>query len=278
MYSILNGKLILEKDAVIPITDKAYFFNFCVYSSLKVIQGEIFYGEYHVERLLDSAKMIDLYCDFSKAEILDWLNLLIQKNKTQDALLRLNMLGDIEENKNARIYITQITGLTYYPKQVYRDGIRVITYPGERLIPQAKTKDLLLGFLAFRKAKQMGANEALLIDHDGNIREGTQTNFWAIRGNELITAARDKIVEGVTRKIIFEAICDYNKNKLKSEEAINLCEGDIAFRDLDKYDEFFITSTTRNIMPIAQIDEMEKIKKFPITKKIQKIFKNYLKK
>ena len=278
MYSILNGKLILEKDAVIPITDKAYFFNFCVYSSLKVIQGEIFYGEYHIERLLDSAKMIDLYCDFSKEEILDWLRLLIKKNKTQDALLRITLLGDIEKNKNARLYITQITGLTYYPKQVYRDGIRVITYPGERLIPQAKTKDLLLGFLAFREAKKMGAKEALLIDHDENIREGTQTNFWAVRGNEVVTAAGDKIVEGVTRKIIFAAICDYNKNKLKSEEAINLREGDIAFRNLEKYDEFFITSTTRNIMPIAQIDEMEEIKKFPVTKKIQKIFKNYLKK
>ena len=183
---IYNGKIIEERDANISITDKGYFFDFAVYSSIKVIQGKIFFPDYHIARLFESAKLIGLEHNFSEKEILDWLNKLIEINKIKDSLLRAVLIGDADDDNKAKLFIFPISGLTYYPNKLYKHGVKVITYHGERLIPRAKTKNLLMGFMALREARQNEAIEALLVDGQGNIREGTRTNFFAIKNKTYI--------------------------------------------------------------------------------------------
>jgi len=266
-FSVLNGKFIKTKKTTISMLDKGYWFDFCVYSSLKVIQGEPYFLDYHVERIFDSAERIELKHGFSKTEISDWVKKLIKKNKTKDCLLRLVLIGDPDlEKKGAKLYILPITGLTYHKNQDYSEGIKVITYSGQRAVPEAKTKSLLLGFLAFRQAKKEGATEALMIDNDGFVREGTQTNFFAIKGDKLIIPPQTKCLEGITKKFILEAVKD----------EFQITEEDIP---LDKikmgdYDEFFISSTTRNVMPIRQIDDYQ-VKSIDQCKKISKLLKKY---
>ncbi len=264
-YAIFNGKIIKESEAVISIKDKGYFFDFCVYSSIKIIQGKIFFSQYHTDRLFESTKLINLNHNFSKAQIFQWLQLIVEKNKIKDALLKIILIGDTENNINAKLYIVQLTGLTYYPKYFYKKGVKVITYKGERRIPRAKTKDMLLGFLAFKEAKKSGAMDALLVDNDGNIREGTQSNFFAIKDGYLITPPDEKILGGITKKIILKATC----------ELFPIKKEDIPLSEINKYDEFFITSTTKNVMPINQIDNIKFQSDFPKTKLIQKLFKDY---
>ena len=75
---ILNGKIIKERDANISIADKGYFFDFAVYSSVKVVQGKIFFPDYHVARLFESAKLIGLEHNFSEKDVLNWLNKLVE--------------------------------------------------------------------------------------------------------------------------------------------------------------------------------------------------------
>ncbi len=265
--AIYNGKLVPREDALVSVLDKGYFFDFSIYSSVKVIKGKPFFLEYHVDRLLASAVKIDLGHQFTKEDLLAWFKLLVEEDKIDDALIRFLLIGDVDENKNAKLFIVGITGLTYYPDSWYKKGIKVITYSGERRIPTAKTKDMLLGFLAFREAKKRDAAEALMIDDDDNIREGTQTNFFAIKGNILITPPDDKTLGGITKKIILEVAA--SEFEIKKE--------DIPFADLKSYDEFFISSTTRNIMPIAQIDEIDVSSDFSKIKKLQKLFKDYVK-
>lgn len=267
-YSVFNGKIIEKEDALIPVYDKAYFFDFCVYTSIKVIQGKLFFPEFHVDRLFESAKIINLNQQFTKKEVLDWLDLCVKKNKLKDALLKIILIGDAERNKEAKLYIVPVTGLTFYPRQVYREGIKVITYQGERRIPNSKTKDLLLSFLAYRKAKENDADEALLIDNDGYIREGTQSNFFAIKNDTLISPPKEKILAGITKKLVLAAV----KNHFKIKEE------NIALKNIKKYDEFFITSTTRNVMPIRQIDKINISSDFKKIKIIQKLFKEYYQK
>ena len=265
VYAILNGKIIDEKQAVIPVSNKSYFFDFAVYSSVKVIQGKIFFPEYHIERLFESAKIIDLGHNFNKKELLEMLQKLVEKNQLKDAFLRIILVGDSKENKNANLYIFPLTGVHYYPEKFYKKGVKVITYNGERRFPTSKTKDLLLSFLAMREAEKASAIEALLIDEEGNIREGTRSNFFAIKGNTLITSPSEKILEGITKKIIFE-LC---KNKFEIKEE------DIPLSKIKEYDELFITSTLFNALPITQINEVILESNFEKTKLIQKMFKEY---
>ncbi len=262
---IFNGELINESEANISIMDKGCFFDFSVYSSIKVIQEKIFFSEYHIDRLFKSARIIDLGHQFSEAEISQWLRLVVKKNKIKDAVLRMILIGDAEENKNAKLYIFPVTGLTYYPDHFYKKGVKAITYLGERLVPQAKTKNMLLGFLAYREAKKRGAIDALLVDNENNIREGTQSNFFAIKGNVLVTPPKEKVLEGITKKIVLKVSADNFEIK----------EKDISLLNLKAYDEFFVTSTTKNVMPLNQIDEIKFSSNFEKTRLIQKLFKEY---
>jgi len=264
-YTIKNGKLINENEAKIPITNKAYFFDFAVYSSLKVIQGKIFFPEYHVDRLFESAKLIDLRHNFKKKQVVDWLNLLVEKNKLKDSFLRIILIGDVDKNENPYLYIFSLTGVTFYPDKFYKKGVKVISYKGERLIPKAKTKNLLLSFLALRVANEKDAIEALMIDADGNIREGTRSNFFAIKGNSLITPPKGKVLEGITKKMILQVA----KNNFEIREK------DIPFARIKDYDEFFISSTLFNVLPINQIDDAKIKSNFEKTKLIQKLFRDY---
>lgn len=261
--AIFNGKIIDENEAKISIADKGYFFDFAVYSSIKVIQGKIFFPEYHVARLFESAKLINLENDFKNKEVVAWLEKLVEAEKSKDALLRIVLIGDPDKNSEAKLFIFSIGGLTFYPDKFYKQGVKVITYHGERGVPKSKTKDLLMSFLAYRKANEQGALDALLIDHDGNIREGTRSNFFAIKNQAVITPPADKVLEGITKKIILQAV--KNHFEIRHE--------DIPLKSIRDYDEFFISSTSMNVMPIRQIDDIIFETNFEKTRLIEKLFK-----
>ena len=265
---IFNGQVINESEAKVFVFDKAYFFDFAVYSSLKVIKGKIFFADYHADRLLESARIIDLGHGFNKAQIVAWLELAVTENNLADGLLKVVLIGDADNNTDAKLYITPIAGVTFYPDKLYKHGAKVITYRGERQLPTSKVKDLLLGFLAYREAKKVDALDALLIDHDGNIREGTRTNFFAIKGNTLITPPTAVVLEGITKKIIMEIAAD----------DFEIREENIPADKLADYEEFFITSTSMNVMPVSQIDDLVIKTDFCQTKIVAKLFKEYYRK
>ncbi|HLD62714.1 MAG TPA: aminotransferase class IV [Candidatus Norongarragalinales archaeon] len=265
MKVCINGTLAEEKDAVIPITDKAYFYDFAVYSSLKVINGKAFSPEYHVDRLFESAQAIGLEHSFTKKDVLGWIERTIKENALADSLLRLLLIGDADGGANARLYVIPLAGVTYYPESSYSKGVKTVSYRGERRIPTAKTKDLLLGFLAMKRAKAQDAIEALLIDNDGNIREGTRSNFFAIKGNALISQPKEEILEGIVHKIVVGL----------ARQSMEVRFEKIPLARIGEYDECFLTSTQFNVMPVRQVDGTLLRTEFKKTRELQKLLKQY---
>jgi branched-subunit amino acid aminotransferase/4-amino-4-deoxychorismate lyase len=263
--AIFNGKIIEENEAKISIADKGYFFDFAVYSSVKVIQGKIFFFEYHIARLFESARMIDLKHNLKSDEVAKWLEKLVEAEKIKDSLLRIILIGDPDDKGEEKLFIFPIGGLTFYPDKFYKQGAKVITFCGERRIPKSKTKNLLMSFIAYREAKKQDALDALLIDSKGNIREGTRSNFFAIKGQTIFTPPADNVLEGVTKKIILEVA----KNDFEIKEA------EILLKDVRNYDEIFISSTSMNVMPIKQIDDIIFETDFEKTRLVEKLFKDY---
>lgn len=244
MQTILhNGKLVPKEQTVLPVTNKAAFFGFSVYESLKVVGGRPFAADYHVERLFQSARAIGLEHAFEKSQVTQWIDKLIHVNTLSDALIRIQLLGAGSRDEQPQMFLFPV-GLTFYDKKLYRDGCTVITYRGERFLPQAKSNNLLLNFLAYREAQKVGALDALLVDHNGALREGTRTNIFALRGKELVTAPDEMILDGITRKLVLAC----------AQKDFHIVQTPIMQKDLPTYDAFFLTSTTMNIMPIRQID------------------------
>lgn len=267
-FIILNGAVLDKKDANISVFNKALFFDFAVYDSIKVIKGKSFFPKFHVDRLLESAKLLELDHSFDRDKILSWIDELIKKNNLSDALIRLLLVGSASKDEIPQLFLFPV-GLTFYSSKEYNQGIKVITYNGERLIPQSKSKDLLLNFLAYKKATENDAHDALLINFKGKVLEGTRTNFFAVKNNKLYTAPNNCVLEGIIRKIIIDLA---NKND------IEVIEEEISYDSLNDYDEFFISSTSMNILPIKQINEDVVRVVGPLTKKLITLLKEYYQK
>jgi len=197
---------------------------------------------------------------------LEWTNLLIEKNKLKDALIRLLLIGG--EKKSEPVLFLFPVGLTYYQDKLYKKGVKLVSYKGQRYFPTSKTKNLLLNYIAYREASKNDAIDALLIDNKGNISEGTRSSFFAIKGDVLIAPPKNEVLEGVTRKIIMEI----------APKILKISEQDIPLGRIKDYDEFFITGTTLKVMPINKIDDFVLKSDFPKVKQIQKLFDEYCKK
>ncbi len=242
---LVNGRLVDKNEAVIRIDNKAYFFDFAVYTSLKVVKGKPFFPEFHIDRLIESANLIGMKHKFTKEEMIDWIYKTINENKIDNALFRIILIGD-DENRVENTYFFIIPlGLTFYPDKYYSKGVKVVTYKGERFLPQSKSKNLLLNFLAFKKARENNALDALLVDHNNNIREGTRSNVFFIKDDVLVTPPKDVVLEGITRKIVLELAKEY----------FEIEEREVSIDELPNFDECFITSTSMNVMPVSNIDD-----------------------
>jgi branched-chain amino acid aminotransferase len=262
-FVIKNGELIKKSEANISIYNKALFFDFVVYSNIKVVQGKMFLPELAIKKLFESAKIIGLRHDFNAKKIVDWTKELIIKNKITDALIRILLIGP-EKDSEAELFLFPV-GLTFHPKETYREGAKVITFKGERTFPTAKTKSLLTSYVAYREAREKGAIDALLIDKDNNIREGTRSSFFAIKDNVLFAPPKAKVLEGITRKIILEIAPNLMKCKIQ----------DIPLEKIKDYDECFLTGTSLNIMPIKFIDDIEFKVNGAKTNELKELYKKY---
>lgn len=247
MRVLYNGSLIEEKNATLPVSDKAVWFDFGVYESIKVIKGRPFYPEKHIERFFNSANIIGMRMGFSEEEVFGWIIRFIAEEKLNNALLRLFAYGDTEENKQARIYIFSL-GLTFYPNSFYSQGTKAITYPGERFLPQSKNFNMLLNFLAYRAAREKKAIEALLIDRNGFVTEGTRSNLFIVEEDRIVTPPQEDILNGATRDLMIEWARAQN---------IPIPEEKISKERLFKTKEVMISSSAMNIMPIVIIDEQK---------------------
>lgn len=256
-HAIKNGALILEEEALVPITSREVQQNFSVYEALRIIDNKVVHLRDHYKRLQGSASTIGLKLNMSYEELENSLKLLLEADNLTDATVRIVVYG----GKLDTVFITWENLLTY-PDSYYTEGIKVITYEGERFLPTCKTSNLLLNYLAREKASESGAFEALLIDRFNRVLEGTRSNFYAIKDNVLFTAPDELVLSGVTRISVLQAA---------EELGLTIVYEAVEASTLYDYDEVFISSTSMAAMPICEIDGKQVRKEHPITLKIKEM-------
>lgn len=256
--AVRNLDIISLHDAVLPISNKEVFFNFSVYESIKIRDGAAVFLEDHLERLFESAARLEIAHSLSQADVAGMTSRLLAADHISHASLRVQLIGGDEPT--LFLFPQQ---LPRYSDSMYREGVSVIAYRGERIMPEVKSNSLLLNYLAQREAGRHHALEALLITSGGLAVEGSRSNFFAVEGNRLITPGSG-VLAGVTRKYILE-----------SAGKIGL---DIAFEaprveDLysGRFDELFISSTSMGAMPVSQVDDCTFPHVFPITHTLHKM-------
>ncbi len=260
-----NGKILPIQEAVIPLSSIEYAYGFGVYEIIRVSSGIIYFLSDHLERLTESAKIIELDHQFSdifiEKAVLDFISII----DTKSFNIKILLIGGSTAN-DAQLFVLCFNPL-FSDKKLYRDGAGFITCNYERIFPHAKTLNMLSSYLSYRKAKNLGAYDALLIDRDGYITEGTRTNFFCLKDQTIYTPPEKDILLGVTRKAILKVALN---NGYKVEEQ------NIRVVDLANYDGAFISSTSSKIIPIKSIDG-QVLKSFPeALKKLMNLFNDFL--
>ncbi len=237
-----NGELIPPAEARISIFNPALSGSYGVYELFQVLHGIPFAESAHLQRLANSAAMIELPLPADLATLHAWISGLLKANRATECALRIFVLGP-ENGGETGVYIWPQPAPSY-PAALYDNGATAITFEGQRSLPQAKTLNTLVSFLAQRHATAAGVHEGLL-HHDRYLTEGSSSNLFVVVDDSLFTPPAQEVLSGVARDMVFQ---------VARQHGIALREANLDLAGLPGWDECFITSTSRHVMPLTVID------------------------
>ena len=261
-YFVHNGTLKDIAEAHVSLGDINYAYGYGVYESLKVRKGHIFFCQQHVARLWHSAQIIGIAHGFDREGVAQWLQQLVAKNQIEDANIKMMLIGGSAGNgEGANLYAILLNPL-FPPRNLYRQGAATITWRGERLYPQAKSLNMLGSTLAYRRARAAGAYDALMVNQQGEVTEGTRANFFATDGKVIFTPPAAETLAGVTKSTVMQTI---------AELGIAIKECALPLAELHNWQGLFLTSTSSKVMPIGAVDE----RRFAIPEIVRTVMQNY---
>lgn len=248
----INGKFLSESKACISVYDIGLLRSYAVFDFLRTYNFKPFYLKEHLQRLLNSAKIIGLKHNYTikKLEkiVLETLN---KNTHLKEANIRIILTGGISKDfitPSKPTLIVMITPIKNLPEILYKRGGKLITKIYERIDPQAKTVIYTDAIKFLMEAKKRKAIEVLLISKDKKILECTTSNFFAVKNGIVLTPPSKNILGGITRKIIIK-ICKKND--------IPILEEEINYEDIKNFDEAFITASNKEVLPIVEIDDFK---------------------
>lgn len=274
MIVYFNKEFKLLTSTNISPFDRGFLFADGVYESIRTYNKKLFRYKDHLDRLKKSIKEIRI--DFKEFDSLENIIYdLIKKNSIEgEALVYLQITRGSSIPRTHSFPKENISPTLFISVKEFAEdnaeqsrGVKVILQEDIRWLRcDIKSTSLLPVVLASQKATEENAVEAILV-RDGLITEGTHTNFFAVKDETIFTAPKSRLIlEGITRKVVLE-FCEKFKIECR-EEFINK-------DDLKSFDEFFITSTTKEITPVTSIDywTINQVEPGKITKSLQAVFK-----
>jgi branched-chain amino acid aminotransferase len=244
----INGEFVPLTKAALPVQDLAILRGYGVFDFLRTYDGKPFRLRPHLERLAQSACLIDLDLPGSLSELEAIVLETYQRNVLPEANIRIVVTGGLSADSlnpvSKPTLMVLVTPAHQYPSSCYQAGVKVITVEVERYIPRAKTINYIPALMALKKARAVGAIEALYVNRQGQILEGTTTNFFVFQKDQLITPV-DGILPGITRNVVLEL----------AQSHFEVIERPILLSQVVEFDEAFITASNKEIMPVCQINQ-----------------------
>jgi branched-chain amino acid aminotransferase len=245
--------------------------GFGVFDFLITYNKRPFHLKDHVRRLETSAAKIGLTLTHTNAEICDIVEETVRRNTHHnESNIRIVYTGGVSSDGlvpegNGKLMV-MVTPKLELPDWWYSKGAKIITLDIERFIPGAKSTNYLTAVWAVRQARRQEAIEAVYVDRNQRILEGTTTNFYFFDNNKLVTTHSD-ILPGVTRSVILDLMKGHFTIELR----------DIAKDEIESMEEVFISASNKEVVPVIRINDtvIGDGKPGANTRKVMQIFKNY---
>ncbi|GAC1627623.1 MAG: branched-chain-amino-acid transaminase [Ktedonobacteraceae bacterium] len=245
----INGQWVHPHEATISINDVAVLRGYSAFEALRTYNRRPFHLDEHLNRLYRSAELIEMALPWSREHISEIVQEIIQRNAYKHASVRLLVTGGETEDSILPVgkptLAVLITPLGERDMARFALGYKLITTNLQRVTPEAKTTSYLAAIRALKEAQRHAATDALFVNEQGHVLEATRSNFFVFRGNTLVTP-RTGVLIGITRNVVLELA----RGRFPIEERPILLE------ELPYVDEAFITASSREIMPVVQIDEV----------------------
>jgi branched-chain amino acid aminotransferase len=284
---LLDGELVEPAQARVSVFDHGFLFGDSVYEVVRTVRParsqirRLFAFDPHMERLEGSARALALVIPWSRAEI---------RAQVERAIARIRDPGDVY----VRIIVTRGVGeldlapdsckragsviiakpLPIYPRSWFEDGIDVrivgtMRNPARAMSPSIKSGNYLNNVLALMEARRAGALEAAMLNENGFLTECTTSNVFFVRHGVLETPSLDcGILSGITRSLLLE---------VARTTGVRIEEGHFSAGELRSADEAFITSTTKNLVPIRTVDGARLASSpGPLTKQLSLLFTQHV--
>jgi branched-chain amino acid aminotransferase len=244
----IGGQWVHPDKATISINDIAVLRGYSVFESLRTYDRRPFHLDLHLERLYRSARLIEMEIHWLSEQIAEIVREVIERNTYRHAAIRLLVTGGESEDgilpSGEPLLVVLITPLDERDMQRFAKGCRLITTKLQRNSPEAKTANYIAAVRALKEAVRRNATDALFVNEREHVLEATRSNFFIFRGDTLITPHRGILV-GITRNVVLELA----RSKFLIEERPILLE------ELALADEAFITSSSKEITSVVQIDD-----------------------
>jgi len=280
MLIYLNNKIVSASDARVSVFDHGFLYGDGIYETMRVYDGVVFMLDEHIKRLHRSASLIELKIPQKPKEIKSAIHKTLEANSLKNAYVRLTIsrgygpIGLDPALCAKPTFVIMANKFMDYPVSFYKKGVKLIISSVRRNLkeainPQIKSLTFLNNILAKIEAKKKKAYEALMLNSEGYLTEGTICNVFFVLNKKnkqvLCTPSVDcGILDGITRSIVLDLAL---KNKIKIKE------GKFKKETVYNASEVFITNTTMEVMPVCEIDG-NKYQIGDITKLLHSAYKN----
>ncbi|MCX7913212.1 MAG: branched-chain-amino-acid transaminase [Thermodesulfovibrionales bacterium] len=260
MYVFLNDKIVPASEAKISIFDHGFLYGDGVFETMRSYGGVVFKLDEHIQRLFRSARFINLEVGRTPEEIKKALYKTLNANDLTDSYIRVSLsrgygpIGIDPDLCKENTFTIITTEFKRYPDSFYLEGVDAIISnirrnPKEALNPLIKSMNFLNNILAKIEAKKKQAFEAIMLNMEGYIAEGTVSNIFFVKDSSLYTPSLEcSILDGITRGVVIE---------LAKKRGIGVQEGKYIAEELLKADEIFLTNTSLEMVPVKRVNDTE---------------------
>ncbi|NLZ48709.1 MAG: aminotransferase class IV [Clostridiales bacterium] len=212
-----------------------------VYEVIRIIEGVPLFLKEHIDRFVNSTTLIGKEMLINKKEIENNIAKLIDTEGIKNGNIKI-VFNYGDEKDNWYMYFLKHS---YPTEEMYKLGVDTILYHGERENPNAKVINLNFRKRVDEAIKNKGVYEAILVDRNGHITEGSKSNIFMVYNNKVITSPVELVLPGVTRGVIISVIKD---------AGIDFSEERFHYKNLDKLQGLFISGTSPKVLPIRTVD------------------------
>lgn len=247
-HQSINGKILPKAEALIPLTDLGLLRAYAIFDFFRVLNGVPVFLEDHLDRMMGSASKMDLELRWSRDEIRKMIHDVIIANDAHDAGFRVVVTGGFSEDGfspgTPNIYMMLHDLPVYDPMDVVK-GCKLITSEYLRDVPSVKTCNYVQSLMLNKRRKEEGAVE-VLYHWKGSISECSRSNLFYVTPQGTLVTTRDGLLNGITRKHVLQ---------IAEDSGILVELRDVHLEELPWFKEVLLTSSTRGVLPIVQIDK-----------------------